>query len=81
LTHILSEFPELENVSFTYDSTKSRKEQAEESLEGLVTEFKSRIRAARDSLGAKVQERTEARRRAKAAAAEVKWKEEERREN
>jgi hypothetical protein len=78
LTHILSEFPELENVSFTYDSTKSRKEQAEESLEDLVTEFESRVRAARESRGAKVQERAEARRRAEAAAAEVKRKEEER---
>lgn len=40
-------------MSFTYDSTKSRKEQAEESLEDLVTEFESRVRAARESRGLK----------------------------
>lgn len=74
-------YPQLQAVDFSYDSTKTHDEQIESALEGLVTELEASVRVARKAKDARKAKQKDARRKAEAAAAEVKRKEEDRRKN
>jgi colicin import membrane protein len=74
-------YPRLKKVIFTYDSSKTRDQQAAEVLEDLVSELEAQIFASRQARDVREQEQKKARRKAEQAAAEVRRKEEERRKN
>ena len=75
---LFSGYPQLNRVTFTYDPSKTREEQAEETLEDLIAECEESINDAKAARDARKQTKREARRNAEEALAVVKRKEEER---
>eukprot|EP00980_Cylindrotheca_fusiformis_P013606 scaffold3502_cov111-Cylindrotheca_fusiformis.AAC.1 len=81
ICRMLERHPRLKEIDFVCDNSKTTDQQAEDVLEGLVSELEAEVVASRQVRDDRMKKQAKARRKAEEASAEIRRKEEARQKN